>query len=178
MILYKNMLATLAILLSTQATFAHDLDEGSAEMAAKYEDMSPAGIQKLIREEIQSICEDGLCRIYGVETKTNARWDLSFFAGEGTQNASNGQNVYYIGTSPTNNNDNRYVGMQLTVHGPVTCQTTVKVDPSVFRLVKSFMYNTVKEDGRVPRDLTDAEKTVMMFYGKIIDKAAACTQTR
>ena len=47
------------------------LDHGSPEASSiSYRDMTPAGIQKIIRQEIKQHCnEEGLCKIYGVKRR-------------------------------------------------------------------------------------------------------------
>ncbi|MFN8845454.1 MAG: hypothetical protein ACK5V3_15185 [Bdellovibrionales bacterium] len=177
----KNYFVVASVLVSPLFVFADGmshLNGASPESSSiSYRDMSPAGVQRIIRQEIKQHCdENGLCKIYGVQTKTDTHWELSFSAGEGQQGS--GQNVYYIGGTVNSTANSRYVGATLTIKGPMTCTTTVMVDPSVYRLIKSYMYSNVRSDGRVARDFTEAEKTVLMFYGKIIEKVATCQNGR
>lgn len=173
-IIYFVTLASLSVF----ADAPGNLDHGSPEaQSISYKDMTPAGIQKVIRQEIKQHCnEDGLCKIYGVKTETDTHWELSFSAGEGQQGG--GQNVNYYGDTVINTSNPKYVGATLTIKGPTTCTTTVMVDPSVYRLIKSYMYNNVRNDGRLARDFTEAEKTVLMFYGKVIEKISTCQNAR
>ncbi len=183
----KNVLLLTSFCLLTFSTgvyaqkdLALDLDSGSQELANPFGDGTPAANQALIRHEATSHCnDDGLCKIYGVKTETETHWELTLSLGEGIQNNSQ-QNVYYIGGgNPQGNNQNsRYASAVLKISGPQTCTTTIEIDTSVYRLIKTYMLNNIKSDGKSARDFTEAEKTVMMFYGKIIEKAATCQNNR
>ncbi|MBK7961844.1 MAG: hypothetical protein IPK04_12000 [Bdellovibrionales bacterium] len=166
--------------LEAQGPEGSGLDSAPHELSSIYGDATPSGNQILIRHEAERYCNgDGLCKIYGVTSETNIQWELTFSIGEGVQNNSQ-QNVYYIGGANPygQNQDSRYAGAVLKISGPRTCETKIEIDYSVIRLIKTYMLNNIKADGKSARDFTEAEKTVMMFYGKIIEKAAVCQISR
>jgi hypothetical protein len=177
-----TIVSLVVTLFTAQSSFAirNDLDKGSPQnRVILYEDMTPAGIQKTIREEIAKFCNPntGLCRIFGIEQIIKPSWEFTASAGTGPQ--SEGQNVYYINGSPTQSSTSAgssgVFNVGIKYKGQRECVTNVMVDVATYRMWKSYAYGNIRPDGTTPREMTDSELQAMMFFGRLIDKVSNCS---
>ena len=152
---------------------ADDFDGGSDEFdQPEYPRYTEAEIQKKIQNEMAVACSGNLCKIVGTDASGDG-WTVSFNVGYGDRSNGTGDNIYIGGSSSDNNNDGAYAGVTVT-YSNYTCQSSLRVTPSVYRFVNTYMYNMVNSDGSTKRNFSPADQTVILFYTTMLNKVEAC----
>lgn len=170
----KVLKLTLVSLVLASMAHADEFDGGSPEYDPRPNPhYSETEIQRKIENEMAVACRGNLCSIVGTDS-AGSGWTVSFQVGYGNNQGGSGNN-FYIGEGSNNNNNNGdyYAGITVTYKNYV-CNSTLRVTPSVYRFVNTYMYNMVNADGSTKRNFSPADQTVILFYTTMLNKVDNC----
>jgi hypothetical protein len=169
----RQALLFITVLLINLNLHASEFDGGSPEFDErpnpKY---TEAEIQRKIENEMQIACSGNLCRIVGTDSQGSG-WTVQFNVGYGSSSGNGTGNNFFIGTTAPTTENNYYAGLTITYRN-YTCQSSLKVTPSVFRFVNTYLYNMVNSDGSTKRNFSPADQTVILFYTTMLNKVDNC----
>lgn len=154
---------------------ADEFDGGSPEYDPRPNPhYSEAEIRRKIENEMAVACQGNLCSIVGTDS-SGSGWTVSFQIGYGDTPNGAGNN-FYIGTDgrPGNYDGNDYYAGITVTYKNYTCNSTLRVTPSVYRFVNTYMYNMVNSDGSTKRNFSPADQTVILFYTTMLNKVDNC----
>lgn len=171
----KFLNTALAVVLLSTVVNADEFDGGSPEYDPRPNPhYSESEIQRKIENEMAVACRGNLCSIVGTDSSGEG-WTVSFQVGYGNTPNGTGNN-FYIGTDGKNhgaNGSDYYAGITVTYKN-YSCQSTLRVTPSVYRFVNTYMYNMVNTDGSTKRNFSPADQTVILFYTTMLNKVDNC----
>ncbi|ASD64725.1 protease [Bdellovibrio bacteriovorus] len=170
----KFLGAALVALAMSLTVHADEFDGGSPDYDPRPNPhYTEAEIQRKIENEMAVACRGNLCSIVGTDGHGEG-WTVSFQVGYG-DNPNSGGNNFYIGDSQnsTNNGGDYYAGITVTYKN-YSCNSTLRVTPSVYRFVNTYMYNMVNADGSTKRNFSPADQTVILFYTTMLNKVDNC----
>lgn len=170
-------LLVLALTVCALNVQADEFDGGSPEYDERPNpNYTEAEIQRKIANEMSVACRGNLCSIVGTD-QTGSGWTVSFNVGYG-QNPNGGSgNNFYIGKDANNSNNGGYAGITVTYKN-YKCHSNLRVTPSVYRFVNTYMYNMVGADGSTKRNFSPADQTVILFYTTMLNKVDNCRDSR
>lgn len=171
----RTLLAVLTVFISLSSpSFADEFDGGSPEYDPRpTPHYTEAEIQRRIENEMAVACRGNLCSIVGTDGHGEG-WTVSFNVGYGSS-PNGGGNNFYIGESGNDNNSGSdyYAGITVTYKN-YSCTSSLRVTPSVYRFVNTYMYNMVNADGSTKRNFSPADQTVILFYTTMLNKVDNC----
>lgn len=173
-IMLKKLVIAIVCSISYSSAFAGDFDGGSGEFdQPEYPRYSESEIQKKIQNEMGIACSGNLCKIVGTDSSGDG-WTVSFNVGYGDQANGSGDTFIIGGEKPSGSSSDRaYAGITVS-YSTYSCQSSLRVTPSVYRFVNTYMYNMVNSDGSTKRNFSPADQTVILFYTTMLNKVEAC----
>lgn len=135
--------------------------------------MTEAEIQKAVLENMKRQCDDqGRCWLMGSDS-SGSSWTLSFNAGVGNQTVATGSTVINLGDEGNNNSNDPYYGFNIT-YRRYNCETNLRVDPSMKRLLMTYQYSGINADGTTKRTFSPAELSLLSLYATLNAKLETC----
>lgn len=138
--------------------------------------MTEAEIQKAVLENMQRQCDaQGRCWLMGTDS-SGSNWTLSFNAGVGSQTLSSGSTIINLGDDANRNSSNPYYGFTVT-YRRYNCETNLRIDPSMKRLLMTYQYSGINADGSTKRNFSPAELSLLSLYATLNAKLETCRPT-
>lgn len=168
----KKLVLLLGVLASMNA-FAGEFDEDSPEYDTRpVPGYTEADIQRKIQEEMAVACSNNLCTIVGTDS-AGSSWTVAFQVGYGRPTNTGSGDTIYIGDKYQNESEKGYASVTVAYKN-YKCTTNMRVTPSVYRFVNTYMYNMVNADGSTKRNFSPADQTVILFYTTMLNKVEGC----
>lgn len=150
---------------------------GDSDKQFEFERFGDENIFASINEEMELVCNDGLCTLTAIHEKYND-FEVSFQLGEGYQGGYNsgGGTIIDLGNNGSNDGDDSFWGLRVA-YNIGQCEQSIKIPKALYIVMNRYIYGLLTEEGDTRMNFTPADEAMIMFYTTISKQLSGCTRS-